>query len=248
LLIEAGDLVIEREITMSTGQPCGSNGQPRFHVVGNETSWRATLEGAKSIRDRLGTKLLAAFLKCFVGTDRLLALEHFLVLSLPMPQDHASHRRNVRATITLFSATLVELSEALQQLCNAKVVDALSDKSLWDPLNAKRKLWQNDKGLRLVRNGMGAHLGDIASFEKGIDALVEEDDDLVFTEGNGGRRHDAEHVLGWNAMFKGTGIEATDMEHIVELTRKGHSEYPEQLWMVWRNVLETAGVRLLMTE
>lgn len=214
---------------------------PRYIVRGKETDWVVTLENAREIDSRIGRQLFAAFLKCFIGADRLLALEQFMMFTVGL-KDGASKRRNLRAISVLLSSSLVEVAEGLDALNSAQVTKAMRNASLWEPLNAKRKLWLNDKSFREIRNSLGNHFGETARFQAGLNDLLTAESDLVFAVGDGPLRHDNEYTLPWNALFKAMGLNLDDHRRVLERTQSGYTELPEELWAVWADVLSNAGV------
>lgn len=228
---------------------------PAFVFRGTKERWQLTIDGARSLRDRLGPALLASFLKCFLGLERLTSLvDLLLVAQQALPADGVRHRRNTRLLAFLLQSTLVEIAEALDGLNKNRVVFAMADPSTWAPLEAKRKLWLNDTRLRLVRNGVGHHLGAAADFQEGLDALLRDSDTLIFAVGEGERRIDDEQRLAWDALLRGLGhgarqkMDLADHKHVVTISQQGASEFAVELWSVWTSVLDHAGVSYLREE
>jgi hypothetical protein len=88
----------------------------------------------RRIADAVGHRLLAAFLKCFVGVDRLLSLEQLMVMnSRAQTEDSVAYTRNLRLIVQLLAATAYETGIALQEISNAKVVEKMRDASKWEP-------------------------------------------------------------------------------------------------------------------
>lgn len=230
-----------------------TSSSPRFTFQGTEGRWQFTIEGARALANQLGPDLFGGFLKCFLGLERLTSLLDLLIITQQaLPENGLRRRRNTRLLVVLLQSALIEIAEALDELNKAKVAFAMTDRSLWAPLEAKRKQWLNDTRLRLVRNRMGHHLGPAKDFQEGLAALLRGDDTLVFAVGEGQRRIDEEQRLAWDALLRGLGhgeadrsargMDLTDHEHVANLSQAALTELADELWPVWMSVLDHAGV------
>jgi hypothetical protein len=178
---------------MSSNQDPVAARLPRFMLCGDASSWSAVLEEPTRVRDLVGSDLFAAFLKCFYGVDRVMALEQMLHLN----QEHLDHssngyRRNGRVIGLLLASEMYELGAALQQLCEARVVERMRDASKWTPINELRGRWHKNALFKEIRNQLGYHLGEPDLYRRGLDRALGNSADVVFACGNGERRHDGE--------------------------------------------------------
>jgi hypothetical protein len=219
-------------------------GQPA-RVVVRERQGKIVIEGARDLRDRIGHDLFAAFLKCFGGIDRLLALEQILFFTQTQ-QDHKLHSyvRNLRLIVTTLSSTMYETAKALQELRDACVKDKLQDKSLWDPVDKLRAKWQGDPRVAKMRNKLGFHLGEIELYEKGLEFLLQDSDEHIFEALDGTKRHEGETRLPVEALLAALKIDKADLDAVLKMTWEAHSTLPELLNRVWGDVLRSAGVSL----
>ncbi len=202
------------------------------------------LIGAREVVEGIGAPLFAAFLKCFNGSDRLLTLEHFVVQTMELPEDSLHQRRNLRLLGFYLASTMSESGEALQELCNAQVVTKMTNRNLWNPLNAWRARWQGDGLVRRFRNTFGFHLGPVSLYEAGVSKMLDESNDLLFARLDRPRRHDGEFVLGHDALFRGFDLQSEDLERIVAMANEAHTNLPDALMAAWIDVLETAGIEI----
>ena len=199
-------------------------------MSGSDESWEVRLDGARELCDRVGLDLVAAFLKCFEGVDRVVVLEQMLVFSSRnLPEDSPSHRRNQRILVLMLGATMYELGEALQELCSAKVVEKMNDRSAWKPVNELRGRWRGDSRLAQLRNTFGFHLGHLDLYRAGLAARLAESDEQLFVRSEGTKRHDTECVLPFNALLAGAGIEDQWVKDVFTMTWNAHTELPDQL-------------------
>ena len=104
--------------------------------------------------------------------------------------------------------------------------------------------------LRAIRNGVGHHFGELADYRTGLTKLLEKSDRLTFVVGEGRRRVDDEQELAWNVLLASLGESSklrramidADHEHVNDITRRALDETHEQLWFVWFDVLDRAGI------
>jgi len=218
---------------------------PRLVWRGTDKKWQLRLKGARQLCDRVGHKLVAAFLKCLEGVNRVLALEHLVVLNLKvLGRGSVVFERNERVLVLLLGSTLYELGKALQQLCDMRVVEKMNDKSAWAPVNKLRKIWTNDKRLSQLRNTFGFHLGELDDYRAGLAARLAASDSQLYVRGEGSKRHDTDFTLPFNALLAGAKIEDDWVQAVFTMTYEAHTELPDQLHAVWMEVLRTAGVRI----
>lgn len=186
-----------------------------------------------------------------MGLDRLMSLEDLMgTLYEARRADSAAKSRDLRALAVLLASTLVELGEALQRVCNARVVERIPDISFWAPLNEKMKKWSHDPDLRAVRNTLGHHLADRgrSALNTGLDELLLRNHEVSLGRGNGDRRHDDMHLLGWNAVTRAQGLEGARLDELLRTTKQGHVEFAEELWTLWLAIITHAGIPVTYDE
>jgi hypothetical protein len=218
---------------------------PSIVYRGTEKKWQLRLQGARELCARVGHDLVAAFLKCFEGVNRVLALEHLMVFNArSLPPASVAGERNLRVLVFFAASTLYELGAGLQQLCNMRVVDKMNDKSAWAPVNKLRKVWVADKRLKTLRNTFGFHLGELDHYRAGIAARLAASDTQLYARGEGRKRHGSDYVFPFDALLAGAKIEDDWVQAVAEMAWQAQTELPDQLHAVWVEVLRTAGVHI----
>jgi hypothetical protein len=90
---------------------------PSARVVLYRDKWELWLEGVPDLCQRVGLDLVAAFLKCFEGVNRLIALEQLVRFNEEVLQRRlVAFDRNKRTIILFLGSTMYEVGEALQDL------------------------------------------------------------------------------------------------------------------------------------
>jgi hypothetical protein len=220
-----------------------SKASPRAVFTGSVGGdWQLSLINPKAIREKVGRDILAAILKCFVGTDRVMTLEQMLDLNARhIATDSPAHDRNLHVLVFLMAGTLYELAAALQELCNAKVVEKMADTQPWTAVNDARKQWHNDPLMAKFRNQLAHHLGDVEAYGRGIDAMFDGDADLLLAKGYEAR-HSEWYPAAWDALFRGVDIDDEGFQEGIRRTKKTHDALPDQLIAVFREVLKSCGI------
>jgi hypothetical protein len=164
---------------------------PRVVVTGKRSdAWRVDLSEFAEIATLIGEDVFAAFMRCFVGADRLKSLLHFYVTSEEkFGHVEAASERNFHVSWLLVVGTLHELGEALQGLNATKVHLKLPNRSRWKPLEKLRRQWYVHPVASRVRNQAGHHLGYLDVYKNGITALSKMSLDATLRMGHGARRH-----------------------------------------------------------
>ena len=189
--------------------------------------WRVSLVDAKAIQVAIGRPLFAAFLKCFVGVDRVMSLEQMLELNQHhLERDSPAHDRNLRVLVFLMAGTLYELGEALQELCSARVTERMADKNEWTPINAIRKQWHTNPLMSKFRNQLAHHLGELEAYGKGLDATLGADTQMILSRGRGQTRYADESPAAWEVLFRGVEISNAEFQQGIVLTRETHLRIP----------------------
>lgn len=212
-------------------------------------SGQVVVQNLQGMRDLIGVDLLAAFLKCFHGVDRLLSLEQLLMVNQRSLEDGSiAQTRNLRLVAFYLASTMYELGDALQGLCSARVVERISDRAVWEPVNQLRGQWRGDARFGKIRNALGFHLGERDDYRTGIDRLVDQPtaaESLFYVHDGEGRRHEGECRLAFDSLLAGLSIDESDMHYVLAATRQAHVQLPDQLIAVWADVCETAGIPIV---
>jgi hypothetical protein len=220
--------------------------QPAVHYVGSASGpWRIEFIEPEAVRNLVGARLFALFMKCFVGADRIVALDQLLRISRrEQGIDSPEALRNQMLAFWLIAGTMHELGSALQELCSAKVVMKMRRKrAVWGPLNKLRAEWNTSVMGSLMRNQLGHHLGETQLYEAGIsEAIRRRPRRLRFLDASGSAYHDGRYMLAWDAIHLGLNIEVKDLSKFMGRTKKAHEALPERLTAAFFEVLRTVGV------
>lgn len=160
-------------------------------------------------------------------------------------EDSIQHERNLRVMVFMLCGTMYEICKGLQDLRNARVVEKMRNPAAWEPLDELCRRWQGDRILSKFRNQVSFHLGMVELYEKGLSAMLQEADDLVLDRLEGRLRHQSDYQCAWDAILRGLGLEESDLQKAMEVTLKGHTELPELLFAVFREVLKSAGIGIV---
>jgi hypothetical protein len=153
--------------------------------------------------------------------------------------DGFAHNRNFRMLVFLVAATLYELGDALQSLCDSKVALKVMDRSSWKPLDELRAQWNKADYASKIRNNFGAHLGDIdlylAGIEKSPDVVVLQQLDMTTW-------HAGEIIEPGNALLRGLGIQDDGMEKFIKQTHDAQLKLPGLVFAFFADVLRNNGI------
>lgn len=179
--------------------------EPMLVARGREGAWRSDLGEVADVMRLLGERTVAAFLKCLVGTDRLMTLAQFQGFSEErLPVDSPAAQRNRLVTTVLLVGTFHELGKALGELrgelCGR---GPLQGDALWAPLNEIAKRWNDHPAGKRIRNGAGHHLGELEMYVDGIAAVCANETDVPFMAAHSMRSGDSMAQLAWDALLRG---------------------------------------------
>jgi hypothetical protein len=222
---------------------------PRIVVYGDDPKGpqQMRLHNPRGIADKLGHDVLAAFYKCFMGVERVLALEHLMFINNkasttgldPLVDEHA-FLRNATLLGMLLAGTMHEVGEALQQLCDTKIAANQALRDSWAPLNKLRKEWNKSPYGSKIRNSFAFHLGEIGDYKAGI-KLLKEDPALLY-ETNGGKRFAGRYHVMWNTLFKAHSVMNEEIAPFINKTQAAHRDLPDLVFAFFREVVDTRGV------
>jgi hypothetical protein len=245
-LVRENDMHEQNPTSGDPAAPSPQPNPPRVVIFGDRNAHEIRLHNPQGIADAIGPKVLGAFLKCFMGVERIVTFEHLIYLNeqarkQPGPEaDEQSFDRNNLTLAMMLAGTMYEIGEALQQLCNAKVAVDPKLRQAWAPLDMLRKEWNTDKYAAMIRNGFVFHLGDIDKYTEGVAKLTM--DPAILFETTGSMRVSGRYHAPWNALFKAHKIVDEEIEPFVKRTQKAHVELPEFLYAFFRAALDARGV------
>jgi hypothetical protein len=253
----AAPVLIEPEVgPVLEGAPAHADpNPPRVMVHSAGQAQEICLHNPLGIADKLGRPVLAAFLKCFMGVERILTFEHLMYLNneaskAPSITDEHSFTRNLMILGFLLQGTMYEVGEALQDLCSAKVAADPTIRSAWAPLDALRAQCHKDDYASTIRNNFSHHLGERDAYELGIEQLVVNNgkDPLVLYETNGGRRHTGRYAAPWDALFSAHNIQDNEIDEFIKRSQQAHNNLPDLVFEFFRAVLDARGIPVLFKE
>jgi hypothetical protein len=238
-------------VKAKTGDP---NSGASIRISGSRIGhWSVEICNFSDLDTRVGRPLLAAFLKCFVGIDRITTFQDLIrlnaandgAISAPGTEGDAPQtQRNIFLLNALLAGTLYEIGDALHELSRAGVVDSMSDPSLWQPLDQMRKRWQKAKVPGEMRNQIAHHLGDLSVYETGVGKLSSLEAPVEFARGIGQSAFGAHHIGPWNALTQGLRMEDHEFRTLSEGVVRDHQNLAESLMEVFLNVLDAEEIPL----
>jgi hypothetical protein len=177
--------------------------EPRVIATGRYSdTWRVDLAEFPEIAKRVGEDVFVAFMRCFVGADRLKSLIHFYIAAKEKYGGPAAER-NFHTSWLLMVGALHELGEALQGLNATRVHLRLRNQSRWRPLERLRKKWYTHPVASRVRNQAGFHLGSLHVYKRGLAILGNTCVDAPLRMGHG-KGHLASFArCAWDIHFSG---------------------------------------------
>jgi hypothetical protein len=215
--------------------------------------WDMYLTEPAEVERLLGGRLLAAFLRCFVGIDKILTLEQAIGLN----RDHVGYEnpggeRNLALLASMLTGIMHEMGYALQELKDAGADAVVAEyPQFWDPLEELRAKWHTRQDTRRhtseVRNQLAFHLGFPKTYAAGLKRAVEVDPRRLHLAKMGAPEnrfgayfHGARAVLGW-----GMRINNDELGDVIHQTRDGHEQVPTLLYQLFRVVLAKSGIRYI---
>ena len=146
------------------------SGEPHVIITTDEER-RLTMElnSATGVADKIDRNTFVAFSRCFVGADRLFALQHLYRLnSDAVPISSVAYWRNWKLIVLSTAGLAHELGEALQTLVGQPVFRRM-EASVWEPLESIKKKWKTHPVLSKFRNQVSFHLGKAEVYQRGLE-------------------------------------------------------------------------------
>lgn len=224
--------------------PATETNPPRVVVYGVKAQ-KISMHNPRAVAERLGGSVLAAFYKCFNGADRIHALEHLMDLTHlaerieAADEDEAAGYTRNRITVGfLLAGAMREVAIALNELHGTRVTREDALREAWAPLDAIRRQFEEEYA-RNIRNNFSMHLGEQQHY---IDGIARGPADVVTLFETTGKPHGGLFRETWDALLRGHQIQNEDMHPFVGNTKRAHSELPQLLINLFRDVLELRGV------
>lgn len=196
----------------------------------------------KAVAAIIGEDVLAHFYRCFVATDRIVALESLMVLNATqLDRDSVASERNMHHLVLLLAAAMYEVGDALQGLTSGPFGRKLQTMAAWAPLNQMRAEWNKEAFASKIRNGFAHHFGEIEKYRVGI---RQGPVSAVIEVGEGHRLHDGRVIEPWNALLRGEEVNDAQMDAFVKKSRDAHTQLPELVTALFHEVLTAAGVAI----
>lgn len=206
-------------------------------------AWYLHLNNPGDIAQRIGSNLLAAFMRCFVAVDRTASLTHLVSLSEQHggPEDGHARNRNRWFLLLLMAGTMYEFGEALQGLAAQKVISKMGNRAKWDALDDIRRRWNKDPTASQIRNQLSHHLGDPMTYGKGLQVQLATRRLQLYCS-DGPEFWKGSYTGAWSSVTRGLDLELGDYLQFFSQMGADFVEVHEALVAVFVDVLRTAGV------
>jgi hypothetical protein len=208
-----------------------------------DAPWQLRLTEPAEVAKLIGEELLASFLKCFVGVDKILTYEQcFMWNAENLPSDSIASTRNLHVLSSATATTMYELKNALQDLKNAKVESKMTDTSNWAPLDRLRARWFKHPNVSEIRNELGAHLGKVETYKKGLAVLINEPEVILLTSDDA-RCRSGQFIGALDTLLRGLRIDNAEFKAALEeMSEAAHKQIHPLVTAAFLDVLETAGI------
>lgn len=204
--------------------------------------WYMHLNNPSDFSRRIGKNVLAAFMKCFVGADRLTTIVHLLqLIGLDGAKENSiAFNRNLFLLATLMSGSLYEFTSALQELTGTKIGLVLKKESSWQKLSEIRSRWQKQDA-KEVRHQLAHHLGDKELYLKGLgEQLKNRRLQLYAATGRNPVQGIFEGAL--STLTLGLSLDVTDYTKLLDSSTTDAVQVPNLLLDVFTLILRNAGI------
>lgn len=186
--------------------------------------WEFKLRNLGRFDEVFGRNVLSAFCRCFVHVDRLNSLISCMHTSEQYHgRDSIAHARDLDTLVWFTVGTLRELARAIQGLRTALATRSRLDpeSAPWVTLRNFERRWENDDHYRKMRNQVAFHV-DPEVIERGLNILVDDDDDVTLAEGRGPRHVDSRLTLGLLSLHNGLDFNLEGYREFLEAVMEGH--------------------------
>ena len=186
--------------------------------------WEFKLRNLRRFDEVFGRPVLSAFCRCFVHVDRLNSLISSMHTS---QQSHGTnsvaYSRDLNTLVWFTVGTLRELALAIRGLRAALATCGRLDteNAPWVALRNLERRWENDADYRRMRN-QAAFQVDPEVIERGLNVLVENEDDVTLAEGCGAKHVDSRVTLGLLSLHNGLELDVEGIGEFLEAVMEGH--------------------------
>lgn len=198
--------------------------------VGIDGPWEAKVRHLARFDEVFGREILTAFCRCFVHVDRLNSLISCMHTS---EQYHGgksvAYARDLNTLVWFTVGTLHELGLAIGDLHGAlKKCERLDPQSPpWVTLRGLTKRWKKDVYPRM-RNQVAFHV-DEQVIERGLNHLVEDEEDVTLIEGDSPKHVDSRLTLGFLAQHNGLDLDLDGYRAFLEVVVEDHGAAGEAI-------------------
>ena len=185
--------------------------------------WEFKLRGLERFDHVLGRRILNAFCQCFVHADRLNTLTSCMHVSERYHGGTSvAYARDLSNLVWFTVGTLRELAGAIQNLRGALAMRGRldSESAPWVTLRNLERRWETDE-YRRMRNQVAFHV-DPEVIERGLNELVEDEDDVTLAEGRGPRQVDSRLTLGFLSLHNGLDLDPDGLRNFLEVVVEDH--------------------------
>ena len=185
--------------------------------------WEFKLQNLGRFDRALGRRVLNAFCRCFVHVDRLNSLISCMYTSEKYHGGTSVAYTRDLSTLAWFTVgTLRELAGAIQHLRGALARSGRLDpeSTPWVTLRDIERRWETDE-YRRMRNQVAFHV-DEDVIERGLNELVEDEDDVTLGEGHGPKDIDGRLTLGYLALHNGLGLDLDGYRQFLQVVKEDH--------------------------
>ena len=182
--------------------------QIEFVEEATDGPWKLKLRNLARFDELFGRRVLTAFCRCFVHVDRLNSLISCMHTSEQYHGgDSVAYARDLNTLVWFTVGTLRELAHAIQHLRSALARCGRLDpeSAPWVTLRDLEQRWENDVYPRM-RNQAAFHV-DEEVIGRGLNELVNDEDDVTLAEGYGPRHVASRLTLGLLALHNGLDLD-----------------------------------------
>ena len=186
--------------------------------------WKFKLRNLQRLDEEFGRPILGAFCRCFVHVDRLNSLISCMHTSQKFHgPDSVAYSRDLNTLVWFTVGTLHELAVAIKglraELAKRGRLDAES--APWVALRDLERRWENDASYRRMRN-QGAFHVDPQVIDRGLNVLIEAEDDVTLVQGCGPKYVDSQLTLGLLSLHNGLELDLKGYEKFLETVMEDH--------------------------
>ena len=198
--------------------------QIEFVEEAADSPWEFKLRNLRRFDEVFGRPVLSAFCRCFVHVDRLNSLISCMHTSQQFHGPNSvAYSRDLNTLVWFTVGTLRELALAIQGLRTALATRGRLDpeSAPWVALRDLERRWENEADYRRMRNQVAFHV-DPQVIDRGLNVLVEDEEDVTLAEGRGPKHVDSRLTLGLLSLHNGLELDLEGYGEFLEAVREGH--------------------------